>query len=498
MPQIFKKFLNNKSWRFFPIFLRIIMALHNIFEQLELMAEMLDLSEKASLELKKLNQHDEHSKKENEIKVCEDITNMIKSMESMDVNSNPAIADTIHALLKIRNLDLFPAYIEKISLINKLLNISISLDGDPLTKANAHYLVAEAYEQGIGTDKNMIKAIRFYRTALLFYLIASEHAEKNNEQLVIAQVNFKLGILTEKNLVPQSKEEDSKIKKPHPPEYYYHKSLNMYLQLLGSSIQEEPTSHDETSHLIQYIYSVEHEFSQCIYRLSQYCFSKNDYMTAYHILTLYIEKNLPESFSLLGDIFHYGLGQNIDYEKSKEYYIQAINRNKNYSYLPARLKLGELYEKMHDFKEAVNQYMFLTATDSKSYPEACYRLAKIFHFGLNGTCIPASAKFYYLQAYDHGISRALIDLAMLCENLGEYQTAKKYYEQATKKDVIQAEAFDRLGTIYQFGLDKNPPDLKKAEQCFKIAHHKQFADATFHIGYLLFTDATCSIEDPLL
>lgn len=186
------------------------------------------------------------------------------------------------------------------------------------------------------------------------------------------------------------------------------------------------------------------------------------------------EKGHVKSIFYLGEIYHFGLGVDIDYEKARFYYKKALKKDPHY--LRAKYCIAYAYYAGKGFEKNYEQAykMFYDLVNKDNYEEATFHLGECYYLGryvqqdyqkafqyfnraLNGNKIYPSniynSKFYLGEMY-------------LLGNGVDYncEKAKEYFEDII--DEKYDDVYYKLALIYsgKYGMYK---DEKKAKEYFE-------------------------------
>lgn len=124
---------------------------------------------------------------------------------------------------------------------------------------------------------------------------------------------------------------------------------------------------------------------------------KPNYKLSYALLNDAIKHNITQAYFFLGDLYMYGLGSQIDYDKAMECFKRVNKNDRGYMY--AQFKIGNIYEcedkKLKDIQKAMEYY------EKVKIPTAKNRLAFLYLLQNYESDIDIIRE-KYLQSYESG------------------------------------------------------------------------------------------------
>ena len=289
------------------------------------------------------------------------------------------------------------------------------------------------YEYGIAVEKDISKAIEFYKKAA--------KKQNNKGQCNLGRI-YDEGKGIEKNLV---------------------EAIRLYKL---SADQENPSAQMKLGYCYEFGYGVKQDLNMAV--------------TMYELASA--QGNAAAQCNL-GYLYEVGKGVEQSYEKAKEYYEKAADKG----HTRAQYNLGAMYEAGHlgkvDIEKALELYR--KAAD-KNYTSALIQLGNLYRIGTVVTKDSELAVKYYERACKNDSCSAFFYLARMYE-LGngveqDYKRAVSLYKRAA--ELGSDAANNNLGTLYQEGLGVEE-DIAEAVRYYSIASEAGDTYAKYNLAMLI-------------
>ncbi|MBQ3682118.1 MAG: SEL1-like repeat protein [Succinimonas sp.] len=202
---------------------------------------------------------------------------------------------------------------------------------------------------------------------------------------------------------------------------------------------------------------------------------KQNYKTAFNYIKGSADAGRPEAMINMGRIYAYGLGQPLDTEKAREWYLKA-----QASGIDALPYLGELEIREGKYEAALEK---LTESEKNPNSEAEFWLGYMYEHGLGVTKDLKEALNYYENSVAHGSTRALVALGRMYQEgvtgKPEPEMAFDLYQKAA--DRKEPDAIYHLGLAYETGNGVKA-DNQKALRYFSEAAKSGHPEAMYYVG----------------
>jgi len=243
-------------------------------------------------------------------------------------------------------------------------------------------------------------------------------------------------------------------------------SLFIYLLLSANLIAQSVTTED-------------------MYDIGKRYYDSGDYNTAF----TYFQKGANEGDynceNMLGGMFQFGYGVNIDINKAIDYYTKAAEKGHSF----AQYNMGRLYYKgqsvPQDYSKAITWF---TKSANQGYHDAQYYLGIIYQNGYGTTQDYMKALEWYKKSALQGNQYAQGNLGdMYFKGQGvpqDYLQAKEWYEKSANQGYAHAQS--NLGWLYETGNGISKDYTKAIEWYNKAAaQDDQFAQSQLAAMYLI-------------
>jgi len=201
-----------------------------------------------------------------------------------------------------------------------------------------------------------------------------------------------------------------------------------------------------------------------------------DYNVALKKYIIAASKGHPSACNRIGMCCQYGLGTEIDYTSSVEWYREALSAG----VLDAANNLGCFHSEVVRDYEMAAEYFYRAA--KKGLSDAQTNLGHLYEHGLGVEQDERQAARWYSKASAQGNPKALNNMGLVHYRRGGYDKAVACFAASAQRGY--STAMNNLGICYEEGQGV-PRDLHKAKMMYKEAADRGNSSAKNNLGFLL-------------